>query len=188
VLVYLDQIVDSLKASSIQNELRSLENFTAQLESPTSKDVGKSFQTCFSALFSSVDALYDTVPAIRTLRHIRASSTFIAQHAVNAPPAEDIWPPMESDENLTTAEFLEKVHELVRDSHMEVFFNSNDDFIQEVAENAVELRNEKSTSLSNTDLLLQTIKVSLYQQVIYCGKDLETRKLIAMTIPQFFLL
>jgi len=68
----------------------------------------------------------------------------------------------------TTAEFVGKIDDLVKDSPLERFFEGKEDFIQEVAKNAVELENDTSTSLGSPDLLPKTIKVSLHQQVIYC--------------------
>ncbi|OCL03442.1 hypothetical protein AOQ84DRAFT_400664 [Glonium stellatum] len=71
-------------------------------------------------------------------------------------------------EDPTTAGFVEKVSGLVKDSPPERFFEGKEDFIQEVAKNAVELENDTSTSLGSPDLMPETIKVSLHQQVIYC--------------------
>lgn len=84
-------------------------------------------------------------------------------------------------EDPTTAEFVEKVDGLVKDSPMERFFEGKEDFIQEVAKNAVELENDTSTSLGCPDVLPKTIKVSLHQQVIYCGKRLEIGNSNTMT-------
>jgi len=76
----------------------------------------------------------------------------------------------------TTAEFVEQVDEVVKDSPLERFFEGKEDFIQEVAKNIVELKKDTSTSLGSKELLPKTIKVSLHQQVIYCGKCLEIGK------------
>jgi len=89
-------------------------------------------------------------------------------------------------EDPTTAEFVEKIDEVVNDSPLERFFEGKEDFIQEVAKNAVELENDTSTSLGSPDLLPKTIKVSLHQQVIYCGKCLEIGKSNTTTTPRSF--
>lgn len=77
---------------------------------------------------------------------------------------------MNRGQDPTTAEFVKNVDALVKDSPMERFFEGKENFIQEVAKNAVELENDTSTSLGSPELLPKTIKVSLHQQVIYCGK------------------
>lgn len=77
---------------------------------------------------------------------------------------------MNDSSDPTTDEFVEKVDDLVKDSPMERFFEGKEEFIQEVAQNAVELEKDTSTSLGSPEVLPKTIKVSLHQQVIYCGK------------------
>ena len=70
----------------------------------------------------------------------------------------------------TEANMVETVYDLVKDTPIKRFFDDKEDFIQEVAKNTVKLIKDTSTSLGSSDLLHKTIKVSLHQQVIYCGK------------------
>ncbi|KAJ5114385.1 hypothetical protein NUU61_000144 [Penicillium alfredii] len=87
---------------------------------------------------------------------------------------DDAWNQrVNGGEVTTTGEFVAKVDNVVKDSPLERFFEGKEDFIQEVAKNVVELENDTSTSLGRPDLLPKTIKVSLHQQVIYCGKSLD---------------
>ena len=64
---------------------------------------------------------------------------------------------------------MEKVTNLVKDTHIERFFVGKEDFIQTVATKTMKLKND---TLGSPFLLPKTISVSLYQQVIYCGKCL----------------
>lgn len=50
------------------------------------------------------------------------------------------------------------------------FFKDRPDFIQQVAKKAANLEKEDEP-LGDKDTLPKTIKVSLHQQVIYCGKS-----------------
>lgn len=79
-------------------------------------------------------------------------------------------------EDPTKANFVEKIGAVVNNSPLERFFKGKEDFLEEVAKNAMELENDTSTSLGSPDLLPKTIKVSLHQQVIYCGKCLGNRE------------
>ncbi|KAH0847464.1 ankyrin repeat protein [Fonsecaea pedrosoi] len=79
-------------------------------------------------------------------------------------------------EDPTTVEFVEKVDEVVKDSPIERFFEGKEDFVREVAKNAVELQNDTTTSLGSSELLPKTIKVSLHQQVIYCDDSGSMRR------------
>lgn len=53
---------------------------------------------------------------------------------------------------------------------LERFFKDKKDFIQDLARKAADLEQDPNADLGNSDVLLKTIKVSLHQQVIYCGK------------------
>ena len=71
--------------------------------------------------------------------------------------------------------FVIKVKDSVKDTLFKRFFDDKEDFIQMVAKNTMELENDTTTSLGSQCLLPKTISVSLYQQVIYCGKCLRNR-------------
>ncbi|KIW89829.1 uncharacterized protein Z519_09258 [Cladophialophora bantiana CBS 173.52] len=71
-------------------------------------------------------------------------------------------------EGSTTAALVEKVNEPAGDSPIERFLEDKEDFVQEVAKNAVELQNDTSTTLDSPEVLPKTSKVALYQQAIYC--------------------
>jgi hypothetical protein len=70
------------------------------------------------------------------------------------------------------AQFVENVDKLVKDSPLERFFKGKPNYIQELAKKATELENDKTTPLGCPDLLPKVIKVTLHQQVIYCGMSL----------------
>lgn len=68
-------------------------------------------------------------------------------------------------------EFVKNVDKFVKDNAvLERFFKDKKDFIQELARKAADLEEDPDTDLGDSDLLPKTIKVSLHQQVIYCGK------------------
>ncbi|KZV92410.1 hypothetical protein EXIGLDRAFT_75908 [Exidia glandulosa HHB12029] len=67
-------------------------------------------------------------------------------------------------------QFLENVDNFVSENPvLERFFKGNPNYIRELAKKATELENDKSTVLGCPDLLPKTIKVTLHQQVVYCG-------------------
>jgi hypothetical protein len=71
----------------------------------------------------------------------------------------------------TEDEFVENVDKFVKDQPvLERFFKDKKDFIQDLARKAADLKNDSDTDLGNPDVLPKLIKVSLHQQVIYCGK------------------
>jgi hypothetical protein len=94
--------------------------------------------------------------------------------------------PMLWESETSKVQFVKRVGEYVKDNPvLEHFFKDKPDYIKEVAQKAADLENDPSTSLGSKDLLHRTIKVSLYQQVLYCGKCLEIGKSNALTTPLF---
>jgi hypothetical protein len=55
-------------------------------------------------------------------------------------------------------------------SSLNHFLRDKPSFIQDLARKTIELKNDPSTDFGSQDILPKTIKVSLYQQVIYCGE------------------
>ena len=49
-------------------------------------------------------------------------------------------------------------------------FKGSKAFFHNLAKKTVELSNDTSTDLGSPEVLPKTIKVTLHQQVIYCGK------------------
>lgn len=68
-------------------------------------------------------------------------------------------------------QFLENVNNFVKDSPLERFFKDKPNYIQDLAKKAVELKDDP---LGQPDLLPKVIKVTLHQQVIYCGMTLNS--------------
>jgi hypothetical protein len=72
-------------------------------------------------------------------------------------------------------DFLENVDNfLAKDENVALsrFFKDDPNYIQDLAKKATELANDRTTPLSGPDLLPKMIKVTLHQQVIYCGMSL----------------
>ncbi|KAK3370826.1 hypothetical protein B0T24DRAFT_627152 [Lasiosphaeria ovina] len=89
VVCYLDQLVDALDATCLQNEIGGLDSFAAQLVEPRIGNTENSFELCSSELWSGVGALYDAVPAIRTMRHVCASTSTTAPAPATTPAKAD---------------------------------------------------------------------------------------------------
>ncbi|KAK0705987.1 hypothetical protein B0T26DRAFT_805893 [Lasiosphaeria miniovina] len=89
VVCYLDQLVDALDAACLRNEIGGLDGFAAQLVEPRIGNTENSFKLCSSELWSGVDALYDAVPAIRTMRHVCASTSTTAPAPATTPAKAD---------------------------------------------------------------------------------------------------
>ncbi|KAF2967786.1 hypothetical protein GQX73_g5844 [Xylaria multiplex] len=70
VELYLPELANTFNIPSIQDELKALEWFKAQLKQETTDE---SIGACDRALPSQIQSLYDMLPAIRTLRHVYAS-------------------------------------------------------------------------------------------------------------------
>jgi hypothetical protein len=71
--------------------------------------------------------------------------------------------------------FLENIDDfLARDENAVLvrFFKDDPNYIQDLAKKATELANDPTTLLGQPDLLPKVIKVTLHQQVIYCGMSL----------------
>lgn len=66
-------------------------------------------------------------------------------------------------------QFVQNVDNIVKDTPLERFFGDNKVFIHDVAQNVADLAKDDTTPLGSPGLLPKTIKVSLHQQVIYCG-------------------
>lgn len=67
--------------------------------------------------------------------------------------------------------FLKNVDKFVSDNAvLERFFKDKKDFVREIAQKAANLKEDPETDLGDNDTLPKTVKVSLHQQVIYCGK------------------
>lgn len=62
---------------------------------------------------------------------------------------------------------------------LERFFKGKEDFIQNFARKIVSLEEGSASDLGGKELLQKRIKVSLYQQVIYCGKFPSTQNTCA---------
>jgi hypothetical protein len=81
---------------------------------------------------------------------------------------------MKSDEPSEPTEeekFAEYIDTFIKgNSILERFFGNKKDFIQVMAQKAANLRKNPHTDLGNEDLLPKTVKVSMHQQVLYCGK------------------
>jgi hypothetical protein len=70
-------------------------------------------------------------------------------------------------------EFLQKIDKTIKDNPvLDSFFKDKKDYIQYVAEEMTKLEQGPETSLGDKNLVSKAIKVSLHQQVIYCGKSL----------------
>ncbi|KAF4538100.1 uncharacterized protein LTHEOB_11048 [Lasiodiplodia theobromae] len=68
-----------------------------------------------------------------------------------------------------------KVDRIVKETALERFFERKENYMKEVIQKAVHLKNDKSTSLGGDGLLHKTIKVSLHQQVVYCDDSSSMR-------------
>ncbi len=73
-------------------------------------------------------------------------------------------------EEPTPQEFVKHVDTYVKDTPaLEAFFKDNKQFIQNIAKKTVDLANDPTTDLGSPEVLPKTIKVTMHQQVIYCG-------------------
>lgn len=70
---------------------------------------------------------------------------------------------------------MKRVGEYIEDNGpLKRFFQGNDGFVQELAQKVVNLEQDPANKLRNQDLS-KTIKSSLYQHVIYCGKSSKSK-------------
>lgn len=68
------------------------------------------------------------------------------------------------------ARFVENVDKSIKNGPLERFFRGKKDYIKVLAQKTADLENDSTTPLGNKELLPKTIKVSLHQQVLYCGE------------------
>lgn len=86
---------------------------------------------------------------------------------------------MLNSEDLTPEEFMKNMGALVEnDPSLNHFFRGKQDFLRGLGRRAVELKEDPDTCLGDDDMFPKTMKVSLHQQVIYCGKKPDTTTLI----------
>lgn len=75
-------------------------------------------------------------------------------------------------EKPTPEQFVKNIDTFVKnDPVLNFFFKDKKDFIQVIAQKSVDLANDPDTDLGSPELLQKTVRVSLHQQVIYCGKS-----------------
>lgn len=68
----------------------------------------------------------------------------------------------------TVQDFQSNIQQYVADTKMNDFFQ-DDTFLKKVAEKAVKLKTDPSTSLKRLDDIKDLTKLALFQSVIYCG-------------------
>ncbi|KAI2466904.1 ankyrin [Annulohypoxylon bovei var. microspora] len=96
---------------------------------------------------------------------------------LNPRPDENIDEDVDIPEEPSGAELVESIGKFVDDNPiLKRFFKGKEDYIKELAQKAVDLENDTSTSLGCKELLPKTIKVSLHQQVLYCDDSSSMRK------------
>ena len=77
---------------------------------------------------------------------------------------------MWKDEPETADDFLECIHSFIDTTGLGNFFSGpNRQFLQTVANKAVELFEDKEDPLSTPENVKKLVPVNLYQVVIYCG-------------------
>ncbi|KAF2795304.1 hypothetical protein K505DRAFT_240148 [Melanomma pulvis-pyrius CBS 109.77] len=65
-------------------------------------------------------------------------------------------------------EFEDKINDWLVESNLGKFFQSDDGYLNTVAKKAMELKEDKSTFLSEPENLEKLVKLSLYKTIIYC--------------------
>lgn len=68
----------------------------------------------------------------------------------------------------TAQDFQSNIKQYVADTKMNDFFQ-DDTFLNKVAEKAVKLKTDPSTSLKRLDDIKDLTRLALFQSVIYCG-------------------
>lgn len=68
----------------------------------------------------------------------------------------------------TVQDFQSNIKQYVADTKMNDFFQ-DDTFLQKVAEKAVKLKTDPSTTLKSLDDVKDLTRLALFQSVIYCG-------------------
>lgn len=68
----------------------------------------------------------------------------------------------------TVQDFQSNIKQYVADTKMNDFFQ-DDTFLQKIAEKAVKLKTDPSTTLKSLDDIKDLTRLALFQSVIYCG-------------------
>lgn len=68
----------------------------------------------------------------------------------------------------TAQDFQLNIKEYIADTNMNDFFQ-DDTFLKKVAEKAVKLKTDPSTTLKSLDDIKDLTRLALFQSVIYCG-------------------
>lgn len=68
----------------------------------------------------------------------------------------------------TVQDFQLNIKQYIADTKMNDFFQ-DDTFLQKVAEKAVKLKTDPSTTLKSLDDVKDLTRLALFQSVIYCG-------------------
>lgn len=68
----------------------------------------------------------------------------------------------------TVQDFQLNIKQYIADTKMNDFFQ-DDTFLQKVAEKAVKLKTDPSTTLKSLDDIKDLTRLALFQSVIYCG-------------------
>lgn len=66
-------------------------------------------------------------------------------------------------------DFKKGVEDYVRDSDLGQFFPPGNDYLQKVAEKAVELKDDPRNHLREPEQIKGLVRMALYQPVFYCG-------------------
>ncbi|KAJ3559584.1 hypothetical protein NM688_g259 [Phlebia brevispora] len=157
----------------------------ARGETPQTLAKGTPLETVVSGkeeLGPALVAVVDIVVAIVMLVVAVTNSTRIQgvidgiitklSQARNSSNAEALSPQAEvakvTSEPPSARELVTKMDAYVRDFSLEKFYTPGAEFLCTVADKAVALCNDKSTSLGNPDGLHRLTRLSLYQSVIYC--------------------
>ncbi|MCJ1356717.1 MAG: hypothetical protein MMC33_006712 [Icmadophila ericetorum] len=68
----------------------------------------------------------------------------------------------------TVEEFQDKINDFIVDSNLGKFFQSDDNYLQTVAEKALQLKEDKSNFMAEPENLEKLVKLALYKTIIYC--------------------
>jgi hypothetical protein len=85
----------------------------------------------------------------------------------------------EIDNPTTVDDFKKGINKYVEDSDLGQFFSPGNDFLQKVAEKAVELKDDPNNHLKKPEQVNGLVKLALYQPVFYCGALTPTRDSIS---------
>ncbi|KLP09281.1 related to ankyrin repeat protein [Fusarium fujikuroi] len=87
-------------------------------------------------------------------------------HIGQAPPDQTLA--QDLDNPTTVDDFQRGVEKYVEDSDLGQFFAPGNDYLQKVAEKAVELKDDKSNHLKDPEQVKGLVKLALYQPIFYC--------------------